>query len=131
MLSWKAFLLGIVLLGLVFVILSALTGGLFGVGGLIHSGLDYIWGGKMIGKIGEAEPLIYDSETFYQVVFSGLGLNLLFPWLRLLPLWLAFGGKVGAKNRVRSSFLSGQSAPSYLRLDSPGSSTSPPSPWAF
>ncbi len=32
----------------------------------------------MIGKVGEAEPLIYDAETFYEVIFSGLGLNLLF-----------------------------------------------------
>ncbi|NMB85474.1 MAG: hypothetical protein GYA29_04405 [Methanothrix sp.] len=97
--SWKAFLLGIVVLGLVFVILSQLTGGLFGVGGLIHSGLDYIWGGKMIGKIGEAEPLIYDSETFYQVVFSGLGLNLLFSLAALAAFVACIRRGVGAKKQ--------------------------------
>ncbi len=31
----------------------------------------------MVGKIGEAEPLIYDANTFYAVAFSGLGLNIL------------------------------------------------------
>ena len=45
---------------------------------MIQYGLDYIWGGGMIGKITEAEPLVYNAETFYEVVFSPLGLNLLF-----------------------------------------------------
>ena len=31
----------------------------------------------MLGKISEAEPLIYDAKTFYDVTFSFLGLNLL------------------------------------------------------
>lgn len=76
-LPWTVFPLGLLAIAILFALLSPLTGGLFGVGGLIHSGVSYIWGGEMIGKIGEAEPLIYDSETFSQVVFSALGLNLL------------------------------------------------------
>jgi len=76
-LSWTAFPLGILLLAAVFALISPLTGGLFGLSGLIHSGLAYIWGGEMIGKIGEAEPLIFDADTFSQVVFSRLGLNIL------------------------------------------------------
>jgi len=77
-LPWQAFPLCLVVLIVVFAFLVQLLGGLFGLGPLIHYGFDYLWGGKMIGKIGEAEPLIYDAETFYAVVFSGLGLNLLF-----------------------------------------------------
>ena len=75
--SWKAFPLSILILFALFAMLSKLAGGFFGVGAMIQSGLEYIWGGGMIGKIGEAEPLIYDAETFSQVVFSLLGLNLL------------------------------------------------------
>lgn len=104
-LSWKAFPLGIVVLGLVFVVLSQLTGGLFGVGGLIQSGLDYIWGGKMIGKIGEAEPLIYDSETFYQVIFSGLGLNLLFSMAAIAACVAYIRREVGPKKQGQILFL--------------------------
>ncbi|MDD1748937.1 MAG: glycosyltransferase family 39 protein, partial [Methanothrix sp.] len=76
-LPWTIFPLSLLAVVIVFALISPLTGGLFGVSGLIHSGLSYIWGGEMIGKISEAEPLIYDAETFRQVLFSGLGLNLL------------------------------------------------------
>ncbi len=76
--SWKAFPLSILIVSALFAIISELAGGFFGVGALILSGVKYIWGGEMIGKIGEAEPLIYDAETFSQVAFSMLGLNLLF-----------------------------------------------------
>ncbi|MDQ1261703.1 MAG: dolichyl-phosphooligosaccharide-protein glycotransferase [Euryarchaeota archaeon] len=76
--SWKVFPLSILIISALFVMLSELAGGFFGVGAMIQSGVEYIWGGEMIGKIGEAEPLIYDAETFYQVAFSMLGLNLLF-----------------------------------------------------
>jgi len=75
---WKAFPLSILIVSALFAIISELAGGFFGVGTLIQSGAEYIWGGEMIGKIGEAEPLIYDAETFSQVAFSMLGLNLLF-----------------------------------------------------
>jgi dolichyl-diphosphooligosaccharide--protein glycosyltransferase len=76
--SWKAFPLGILTIAALFAIISELAGGFFGVGRLIQSGMEYIWGGEMIGKIGEAEPLIYDADTLSQVVFSMLGCNLLF-----------------------------------------------------
>jgi len=75
--SWKAFPLSILIISALFAMLSELAGGFFGVSAMIQLGLEYIWGGGMIGKIGEAEPLIYDAETFSQVVFSPLGLNLL------------------------------------------------------
>jgi oligosaccharyl transferase (archaeosortase A-associated) len=78
MVPWQAFPLSILVLAFVFVLLSQLLGGLFGFGSLVQSGFGYLWGGEMIGKIGEAEPLVYDAETFYAVIFSGLGLNLLF-----------------------------------------------------
>ncbi|OPY49165.1 MAG: Dolichyl-monophosphooligosaccharide--protein glycosyltransferase AglB [Methanosaeta sp. PtaU1.Bin112] len=76
--SWKAFPLIILLISALFAVVSEFAGGFFGVIGLIEFGMEYIWGGEMIGKISEAEPLIYDAETFYQVVFTMLGCNLLF-----------------------------------------------------
>ena len=75
--SWVAFPFCILILAIVFVLSIRLMNGLFGLGALIQYGLDYIWGGGMIGKISEAEPLVYNAETFSQVVFSWLGLNLL------------------------------------------------------
>lgn len=74
--NWKAFPLSITILFLAFVLL--LSSGLLELGGLIKFGLELIWGGSWIGMISEAEPLIYDWLTFKQVLFSGLGLNLLF-----------------------------------------------------
>ncbi len=74
--SWKAFPLGIIILSLAFVLI--LSSGLLELGGLIKFGLELIWGGSWIGMISEAEPLIYDWLTFKQVLFSGMGLNLLF-----------------------------------------------------
>ena len=74
--SWKAFPLSIIILFLAFVLL--LSSGLLELGGLIKFGLELIWGGSYIGMISEAEPLIYDWLTFKQVLFSGLGLNLIF-----------------------------------------------------
>jgi len=74
--SWKAFSLAIIiLLGAFFLLLSS---GPFELGSLIKFGLELIWGGSWVGKISEAEPLIYDWLTFKQVAFSGLGMNLLF-----------------------------------------------------
>jgi dolichyl-diphosphooligosaccharide--protein glycosyltransferase len=75
--SWVAFPFCILVLAIVFVLSIRLMNGLFGLGALIQYGLDYVWGGGMIGKISEAEPLVYNAETFSQVVFSWLGLNLL------------------------------------------------------
>jgi dolichyl-diphosphooligosaccharide--protein glycosyltransferase len=77
-LSWKAFPLSIIGLILAFAVISLFSSGFFGLGTMIQSGLEWIWGGGMIGKIAEAEPLIYDSVTFSQVAFSRLGINLLY-----------------------------------------------------
>jgi dolichyl-diphosphooligosaccharide--protein glycosyltransferase len=75
--AWTTFPVSILVLVVVFALSTRVFGGLFGLGALIHNGLDFIWGGGMIGKISEAEPLVYDAKTFYEVVFSPLGLNLL------------------------------------------------------
>jgi hypothetical protein len=76
-LSWKAFPLSLLILSLLFVIYTRLSGEFFGLGEVIRYGFDYIWGGGMIGKIAEAEPLIYDAQTFSKTAFSMLGLNIL------------------------------------------------------
>jgi len=75
--SWKAFPLALLAISFAFLLLAKPLGGLFGLEDLIRMGLGYIWGGGMIGLIGEAQPLIFDMETFSQVFFSWLGLNIL------------------------------------------------------
>ena len=77
-LPWTAFPLGIFVLVVLFALLSTILGGLFGLSDLIHSGISFLLSGEMTGEISEAEPLIYNADTFYTVVFSSLGLNLLF-----------------------------------------------------
>jgi asparagine N-glycosylation enzyme membrane subunit Stt3 len=77
-LSWTTFPLGLLVLVILFFILSWLTGGFSGAGNLVASGFDYIWGGKMAGRIAEAEPLIYDIDTLFAALLSPLGLNFLF-----------------------------------------------------
>ncbi len=76
-LSWKAFPLTLLILSLLFALLSQLPGGFFGLGAVVRYGFEYIWGGGMIGKIAEAQPLIYDTKSFSRVAFSLLGLNIL------------------------------------------------------
>lgn len=75
--SWRVFPLAVMAISFVFLLLAKPLGGLFGVEDLIRMGSGYIWGGEMIGRISEAEPLIYDRKTFSQVLFSGLGLKIL------------------------------------------------------
>lgn len=74
---WMAFPLSIIVLAFVFSLITQFTSGLFGAGRLISAGFWYIWGGGMLGKILEAEPLAYDARTFSKLAFSSLGLNLL------------------------------------------------------
>jgi oligosaccharyl transferase (archaeosortase A-associated) len=74
--SWKAFPPSLILVFLISILIF--SSGPFGTGELIRIGLGTLWGGEMVGKISEAEPLVYDWLTFKQVAFSGLGLNLLF-----------------------------------------------------
>jgi asparagine N-glycosylation enzyme membrane subunit Stt3 len=76
--SWTAFPLGLLILLILFFVVSWLTGALSSVGYLVSSGAEYIWGGKMAGRIAEAEPLIYDADTLFAALLSVLGLNLLF-----------------------------------------------------
>ena len=75
--SWTAFPLSILILSLLIALLSQLPGGFFGLDAIVRYGFYYVWGGGMIGKIAEAEPLIYDTKTFSQLAFSLLGLNIL------------------------------------------------------
>ena len=91
--TWKAFPLSLLILGVLFALTTKLSGGLFGLGAMIETGMEYIWGGGMIGKIGEAEPLIYDYETFTEVASSALGLNIL----------LSLAGIAAAINFIRKS----------------------------
>lgn len=62
--SWTMFPLSILVLAVVFALSTRVFGGLFGLGALIQNGLDLIWGGGMIGKISEAEPLVYMQKHF-------------------------------------------------------------------
>ena len=103
--SWKAFPLSILIISALFAMLSELAGGFFGVGAMIQSGFEYIWGGGMIGKIGEAEPLIYDAETFSQVVFSLLGLNLLFSLGGMAASLIYIRRSTGAKRQGQTLLL--------------------------
>ena len=75
---WMVFPAAILALALLFVLLSSLMGGFFGFSAIVQTGFSYIWGGNLIGKISEAEPLIYSEKRLIEVVFSSLGLNLLF-----------------------------------------------------
>jgi oligosaccharyl transferase (archaeosortase A-associated) len=76
--SWMAFPLCLLALVVLFFLLSWLMGGLSGLGLLVSGGLQYIWGGKMAGRIAEAEPLIYDADTLFAAMRSVLGLNFIF-----------------------------------------------------
>jgi len=97
--SWKAFPLSILIIFALFAMLSEFAGGFFGLDAMIQSGLEYLWGGRMIGKIGEAEPLIYDAGTFSQVVFSLLGLNLLFSLGGVAASLICISRSTGAKKQ--------------------------------
>jgi dolichyl-diphosphooligosaccharide--protein glycosyltransferase len=91
--SWKAFPLSILIITASFALIPEFAGGFFGVGGLIKFGMGYLWGGEMIGKIGEAEPLIYNADTFTQLLFSFMGCNLI----------LSLGGLAAALIFIRRS----------------------------
>jgi oligosaccharyl transferase (archaeosortase A-associated) len=99
--SWKAFPLSIMIMLALFALVIELVGGSFSVGVMIQFGLEYIWGGGMIGKIGEAEPLIFDAETFSQVVFSLLGLNLLLSLCGMAASLFYIRRSTGAKRQGR------------------------------
>lgn len=95
--SWKAFPVSVIVLFLAFVLL--LYSGIFELGGLIKFGLELIWGGGWVGKISEAEPLIYDMLTLKQVAFSGLGVNLLFAAAGLTALLISIKKSQGCRRQ--------------------------------
>lgn len=99
--SWAKFPLSILALVIVFVLSARFMSGFFGLGALIQHGLDYIWGGGMIGKIGEAEPLVHNLETLYLVVFSWLGLNLLLSLAGIAALIIHIRHSVGGMRQGR------------------------------
>jgi dolichyl-diphosphooligosaccharide--protein glycosyltransferase len=99
--SWVKFPLSILALVIVFVLSARFMSGFFGLGALIQYGLDYIWGGGMIGKISEAEPLVHNLATLYQVVFSWLGLNLLFSLAGIAALIIHIRHSVGGMRQGR------------------------------
>lgn len=74
--SWVTFPLSLLALGIVFLILS-LSFGLFRAETLIDLG-QYFLGGQFSGKIAEAEPLITNFRDLITLIFSWLGLILLF-----------------------------------------------------
>jgi oligosaccharyl transferase (archaeosortase A-associated) len=99
--SWMAFPLSILILSLLFALLAQIPGGFFGASDVVRSGFEYIWGGGMIGKIGEAEPLIYDAQTFSQVAFSLLGLNILLSLGGIAAFLICIRRSAGAKKQGR------------------------------
>ena len=100
-LSWKAFPLSLLILSLLFAIYIRLSGEIFGLGEVIRYGFDYIWGGGMIGKIAEAEPLIYDAQTFSETAFSMLGLNILLSFCGIAACAISIVRSNGAKRHGR------------------------------
>jgi asparagine N-glycosylation enzyme membrane subunit Stt3 len=98
---WAAFPLIIIILAFALALLSWYFGGSFGLGALIQFGLELIWGGGMIGKISEAEPLIYDFVTFGQVAFSRLGANLLFAFAGMAALFVMIKRSEGGRRQGR------------------------------
>ncbi len=96
---WAAFPLSIIAMAFALVLLSLSFGGSLGLGRIIQSGLEYIWGGGMIGKISEAEPLIYNMTTFRQVALSRLGLNLVYSFAGLAALYAIIRRSEGSRRQ--------------------------------
>jgi dolichyl-diphosphooligosaccharide--protein glycosyltransferase len=103
--DWKAFPLSIPILFVLLAIFTQLSGGLFGTEPKILSILHYFLGGEMIGKISEAEPLIYDSETFSLVMFSALGLTILFSLCAVVASIICIRRSTDAERRGRIMLL--------------------------
>lgn len=98
---WAAFPLSIIILAFALALLASFSGGIPGVSKLLQFGLELIWGGGMIGKISEAEPLIYDFVTFGQVAFSRLGANLFFSLAGLAALLIMIKRSEGGRRQGR------------------------------
>jgi dolichyl-diphosphooligosaccharide--protein glycosyltransferase len=99
---WAAFPVIILLLAYGFLLLSQLLSHFWifsNVDALIRSGGDYLFSGGMTGKISEAEPLFVHPE----ILFSNLGLNLLFSLFGLAA--LANSLRSQGERRARLLFL--------------------------
>ncbi|MDM7940773.1 MAG: STT3 domain-containing protein, partial [Methanothrix sp.] len=75
---WGVLPLAMLASACVLVVIAMLPSQPFKMYSFMQSGADYIFGGRMIGKIAEAEPLVYDAETLYNLITSPLGLSILF-----------------------------------------------------
>ena len=86
-LHWAAFPVVAAVLGFVFAFLSQTLSGLWifvKVNTLISAGMDELFGGGMIGKISEAEPLFARPEIFFSSsILSNLGWNLVLSFIGL------------------------------------------------
>lgn len=96
---WQFFPLNTIFLALAFILIIWLSGRLLEFSNAIQNGLEYIWGAGMIGKISEAEPLIYNALTFYQVALSKMGLNLLYSFVGLGVLLSTFKRSEGSRRQ--------------------------------
>lgn len=80
--NWAAFPIVVAVLGSTFLLLSQTLSGLWifaGVHAQINAGIDELFGGGMIGKISEVEPLFTSPEIFFSsTILSNLGWNLVF-----------------------------------------------------
>lgn len=85
---WVAFPLTMLASACVLVVIAMLPGQPFKMYSFMQSGADYIFGGRMIGKIAEAEPLVYDANTLYNLMTSPLGLSILLSLAGLVALIL-------------------------------------------
>ncbi|NMC10305.1 MAG: oligosaccharyl transferase, archaeosortase A system-associated [Methanothrix sp.] len=85
---WVAFPLTMLASACVLVVTAMLPGQPFKMYSFMQSGADYIFGGRMIGKIAEAEPLVYDANTLYNLMTSPLGLSILLSLAGLVALIL-------------------------------------------
>ncbi|MGV8175240.1 MAG: STT3 domain-containing protein, partial [Methanothrix sp.] len=96
---WQFFPLNTIFQALAFILIIWLSGRLLEFSDAIQNGLEYIWGGWMIGKISEAEPLIYNALTLYQVALSKMGLNLLYSFVGLGVLLSTFKRSEGRRRQ--------------------------------
>lgn len=85
---WAALPLAMLASACVLVIINMLPGQPFKIYSFVQSGADYIFGGRMIGKIAEAEPFVYDANTLYNLITSPLGFSILFSLAGLVALIL-------------------------------------------
>jgi len=85
---WATLPLAMLASACLLVVIAMLPSQPFKMYSFMQSGADYIFGGRMIGKIAEAEPLVYDANTLYNLITSPLGLSILFSLAGLVALIL-------------------------------------------